>query len=78
MANGRLGQSVPNADTWTTLYASPANKTAVVTVNVCNIGDFYRWSNLPYRVAWFPCPASHYFKCLGTTMYGNRKRGFSS
>jgi hypothetical protein len=40
MANGRLGQAVPNADTWTTLYESPANKTAVININVCNIGDF--------------------------------------
>jgi hypothetical protein len=40
MANGRLGSSVPNSDTWTTLYTSPATKTAIITINVCNIGDF--------------------------------------
>ena len=40
MANGRLGSSVPNADTWTTLYSAPASKTAIISINVCNIGDF--------------------------------------
>jgi len=40
MANGRLGSAVPIADTWTTLYTSPADKTAVISINVCNIGDF--------------------------------------
>lgn len=40
MANGRLGKSVPSAETWSTLYESPANKTAVLNINVCNIGDF--------------------------------------
>ena len=40
MANGRLARVVPNADTWTTLYTSPASKTAVININVCNIGDF--------------------------------------
>jgi hypothetical protein len=43
-----LGQSLPNANTFTNLYAVPAGNSAVVsTLNVCNQST----SNITFRIA---------------------------